>query len=106
LYDSFFGREITTGYYADLIDAGQATARNDLAAAVTAQLVAGEGRTRGRRYLPGPRLMNAIAGQLGHVAPDRDAILAELVRPAADTMQRIEDAQVSRPTQPTLPGPG
>ena len=34
LYDSFFGRSVTTAYYRDLIAASPATARNDLQAAV------------------------------------------------------------------------
>jgi hypothetical protein len=106
LYDSFFGREITTGYYSDLIDASHATARNDLAAAVAARFLHGEGRTRGRRYLAGPRLMQSIARQLGNVEPKRQAILNELVRRAADTMQWTEDAQADQFDQPPLPGLG
>lgn len=107
LYDSFFGRDITTGYYRDLIQASPATARNDLVAAAAAGLLVCEGRTRGRRYLPGHRLAVEIADRLGGVQPDRDAILEELVRRAADTMEWT-DPRAGRPVpdQPALPGLG
>lgn len=88
LYDSFFGRDVTSGYYADLIDASQATARNDLAAASAAGLLRSEGRTRGRRYVPAPALTPAVARQIGGVEADSDALLAELVRRSADAMDR------------------
>ncbi len=105
LYDSFFAREVTTGYYRDLIDASQATARNDLVAAAAAGLLVPEGRTRGRRYLPGATLMPAIAAQLGNVEATQEAIIGELVRRAADTIQWIEDTGSSQPpAQPKLPG--
>ena len=102
LYDSIFGREITTGYYADLIDASQATARNDLAAASAAGLLASEGRTRGRRYLPGPRLLPTVARMLGSVDPNPNAIFAELMRRAADTMPWTQDNDQERPNQSSL----
>lgn len=107
LYDSFFGREVTTGYYRDLIQASPATARNDLVAASAADLLKGEGRTRGRRYLPGPRLLPAIAKRLGGLEPNRDAVIEDLVRRAADTMEWFEPAsEPIVPTQPALPGMG
>lgn len=106
LYDSVFGREVTTGYYKDLIDASQATARNDLVAGAAAGLLVAEGRTKGRRYLAGPRLLPAIAERLGNVEPSVDAIIAELVRRAADTMQWVEDAAGETHVQPSLPGFG
>jgi hypothetical protein len=61
LYDSFYSRDVTTAYYADLIDASHGTARNDLQAAAAAGLVQPEGQTRGRRYGRGRRLLPAIA---------------------------------------------
>jgi Fic family protein len=107
LYDSFFGRDVTTGYYRDLIDASQATARNDLVAAGVAGFLVAQGRTRGRRYVPGPKLMTAIAEQLGDVEPSSAAIIDELVRRAADTVQWVEDSNPgATPIQPTLPGFG
>lgn len=104
LYDSFFGREVTTGYYADLIDASQATARNDLVAASAVRLLRGEGRTRGRKYLPSTGLMQALAEQLGNVDPDPGAIMQELVRRSADTMQWLADTGQEIPGQQRLPG--
>lgn len=61
LYDSFYARDVTTAYYADLIDASHGTARNDLQAAAAAGLVQPEGQTRGRHYRPGRRLLPAVA---------------------------------------------
>ena len=104
LYDSFFGRDVTTGYYRDLIDASQATARNDLVAAVAAGLLRAEGRTRGRRYLAGPQLMLAIAQQMGGVEPDQSAILVDLVRRTADTMDWDDPSVESLAGQAPLPG--
>ena len=105
LYDSFFGRDVTTGYYRDLIQASQATARNDLVAAAAAGLLRAEGRTRGRRYVPGARLMPAIAQQVGDVAADRDVILAALVDRTAETMESVAPANDRPPPeQPALPG--
>lgn len=83
LYDSVFERDVTTGYYRDLIELSAVTARNDLAAACAAGLLKAEGRTRGRRYLPGDRLLPLIAGALGSVEPELQPILDELLRRAA-----------------------
>ncbi len=80
LYDSFFGRDITASYYRDLIDASPATARNDLQAAAAAGLVEAVGQTRGRRYVPGRRLMRAVARALGgEVEADRSKIVSTLL---------------------------
>jgi Fic family protein len=80
LYDSFFGRDITTGYYRDLIDASAATARNDLQAAKAAGLVEAVGQTRGRRYIPGQQLMLAVARAVGgDVEPQQTAIIGALI---------------------------
>ncbi|MDW5594617.1 Fic family protein [Conexibacter stalactiti] len=84
LYDSVFGRDVTTGYYRDLADTSPATARNDLAAARAAGLLASEGRTRGRRYLPGPRLLPLLAKAIGAPEATELAIAATLGRRAAD----------------------
>ena len=87
LYDSFFERDVTTGYYRDLIDTSAVTARNDLLAAAAAGLLVAEGRTRGRRFLPGPRLLPLIADALGDGPADRHALLEELVRRAMSELQ-------------------
>jgi hypothetical protein len=78
LYDSFFERDVTTGYYRDLADTSPATARNDLVAARAAGLLASEGRTRGRRWLPGPRLLALIADAAGVDTADHGAIARSL----------------------------
>jgi hypothetical protein len=61
LWDSFFGREITAGYYRSLTDVSPATATKDLAVAVAAGLLASEGERRGRRYFAGTRLYPAVS---------------------------------------------
>jgi len=82
LYDSVFGRDVTTGYYRDLADTSAATARNDLAAACAAGLLTPEGRTRGRRYLPGPRLLVLLAEQIGAPEASERAIAETLAKRA------------------------
>ncbi len=101
LYDSFFGRSVTTTYYSDLIDASAATARNDLQAAVAARLLRPVGRTRGRRYEPGSRLMTSLARSIGgDVEPDSRAIFGALVERANNT-DLLPDPD---PVQDSLPG--
>ncbi len=80
LYDSFYARDIITAYYADLIDASHATARNDLQAVAAAGLVAPEGQTRGRHYRPGRRLLPAVAKLLAlDASAELETIVNELV---------------------------
>lgn len=106
LYDSFFGRSMTTGYYKDLIDASAATARNDLQSAVAAGFLTAVGQTRGRYYEPGQRLMRAVAGALGgDVRPEQPAILQALVDRAHDTMEMLPHPEALS-TQQRLPGLG
>jgi Fic family protein len=85
LYDSFYGRDITTGYYSAMIDASAATARNDLVAASAAKLLEGEGRTRGKRYRPGPKLIESVAATL-RVEPSIEAVTDDLVERADAAM--------------------
>lgn len=85
LWDAFFGREITAGYYRSLTDVSPATATKDLAVAVAAGLLASEGERRGRRYFAGARLYPAVAetlfiSDLGSVESPRDKIITELGR--------------------------
>jgi Fic family protein len=90
LYDSFFGRSVTTAYYKDLIQASAATARNDLQTAVAAGLLTAVGQTRGRQYEPGGRLMTAVSRALGgDLRPERPAILQALVERAQDAMEPL-----------------
>ena len=102
LYDSFFGRDVTTGYYRDLIDASPATARNDLQAATAAGLVTAVGQTRGRRYEPGRRLLPALARAVGgDVEPDRSPILQALMNRA---QAALDSPSPAYPAQERLPG--
>jgi Fic family protein len=104
LYDSFFARSVTTGYYRDLIDASPATARNDLQAAAAAGLVKPVGKTRGRRYEPGGRLMPALASVIGGgTAAEQTSILALLVARASQAEDVLPDPDPG-PRQDPLPG--
>jgi Fic family protein len=85
LWDSFFGRDVTAGYYRSLADVSPATATSDLAAAVSSGLLRAQGQRRGRRYLAGERLYSAVAGSLAIVGigtreTARDEIVSELTR--------------------------
>jgi Fic family protein len=103
LYDSFFGRTVTTGYYRDLIDASAATARSDLQAAVASGLLVAVGQTRGRRYEPGAALTQELASSLGAgVPPVQGAILQVLIARAHEAVEPAELALPAR--QEHLPG--
>jgi Fic family protein len=85
LWDAFFGRDVTAGYYRPLADVSPATATNDLAAATAAGLLRATGRRRGRRYLASEKLYDAVAGALEVERPDeresaRVAIVAAVAR--------------------------
>jgi Fic family protein len=106
LYDSFFARGVTTGYYADLIDASPATARNDLQAAAAAGLVTAVGKTRGRRYERGSRLMADLAFSIGGRVPaDQMAILGAFVERAIAQDDLLPQPEPP-PMQDPLPGLG
>jgi Fic family protein len=83
LWEAFFVRDVTAGYYRSVADVSPATATSDLAAAVSADLLKAEGRRRGRRYRPGESLHDRVAAELGiEVAGPadvaRDRIVSEL----------------------------
>jgi Fic family protein len=84
LWDAFFGRDVTAGYYRSLTDVSPATSTKDLATAVAAGLLASKGERRARRYFAGDRLYRAVADTLFieiDTAPSaRDRIIAELGR--------------------------
>ena len=84
LWDAFFGRDVTAGYYRSLTDVSPATATKDLATAVAAGLLASKGQRRARRYFAGASLYSAVADTL-FIAIDsagsaRDRIITELGR--------------------------
>jgi Fic family protein len=64
LWDAFFGREVTAGYYRSLADVSPATATTDLAAATSAGLLESIGERRGRRYRARVRLYESVASVL------------------------------------------
>ncbi len=84
LWDAFFGRAVTAGYYRSLTVVSPATATKDLTTAVAARLLAARGERRGRRYLAGDRLYGAVADALhidiGSAGSPRDRIVVELGR--------------------------
>jgi len=84
LWEAFFGRDVTAGYYRALADVSPATATNDLAAATAAGLLRSVGNRRARRYLPGPALYAAVADILFIVSLDpetaRERVIHELTR--------------------------
>ncbi len=84
LWDAFFGRDVTAGYYRSLTDVSPATATKDLTTAVAAGLLASEGERRGRRYFVGERLIGAVADRLSieveTASSARDRIITELGR--------------------------
>jgi Fic family protein len=107
LYDAAQDRAVTTGYYATLIDASAATARNDLQKAAAAGLLEAVGRTRGRRYVAGRRLFPVLARVLGVDEANPTAIVEELVRRADAADWTDPDTYAARENvQPQLPGLG
>lgn len=84
LWDAFFGRDVTAGYYRSLTDVSPATATNDLTGAVAARLLASTGERRARRYGPSGGLYQAVADALivdiDTASSARDRIISELGR--------------------------
>lgn len=64
LWDAFFGRSVTAGYYRDFTEISAGTATADLKAATAAGLLTAVGETRARRYTDGPKLFRALAREL------------------------------------------
>lgn len=88
VWDAFFERDVTAGYYRSVTDVSPATATHDLTAASAAGLLAPQGRRRGRRYTPGARLHALFGDGLGlrlagvPGAPGREAIVGALTEAA------------------------
>lgn len=90
LWDAFFDRDVTAGYYRSVSDVSAATATKDLAGATSARLLKPIGRRRGRRYQPTEALYRAVGGALlievsGPADVARAGIVAELSRRATWT---------------------
>jgi Fic family protein len=80
LWDAFFGREVTAGYYRPLADVSPATATTDLAAVVASGLLRAEGERRGRRYRAGEPLYRRIGERLGiEVSGPTDVARGEII---------------------------
>lgn len=86
VWDAFFGRTVTAGYYRDFTNVSPGTATADLKAATAAGLLRAVGETRARRYVASPKLYRALAKELGleerPSSPDmgRSLIITELSR--------------------------
>jgi len=65
LWDAFFGRSITAGYYRNFTDVSAGTATADLKAATAADLLVAVGERRARRYIAGQKLYEALVAELG-----------------------------------------
>ena len=90
LWDAFFIRDVTAGYYASQADVSAATATKDLSGAVSAGLLEAKGQRRGRRYLPTERLYHLVGGALfveveGVPTAARDHINAVLTSRLSET---------------------
>jgi Fic family protein len=88
LWDAFFERRVTPAYYIPLADISRATATNDLAAAVAAELLVPRGGGRSRHYLGSPRLYERMGRALRIEVPEqnqRARIVSVLSRDLAET---------------------
>ncbi len=65
LWDAFFGRDVTAGYFRSLTDVSPATATQDLALASAAGLLLPEGQRKGRVYRAGRVLVQEVARAVG-----------------------------------------
>jgi hypothetical protein len=83
VFEVFFDRPVTAGYYRLDTDVSPPVASSDLKGGVAAGLLAAQGATRDRRYLPGPRLHRALIAALGleskGVPATRAGIIAALI---------------------------
>jgi Fic family protein len=92
LWDAYNGREITRPYYRSITDARETTATSDFAALSAAGLLRAQGKTRGRRYLAGPRLFPRIAEELGIAGAeeiDRPTIVRNLAARLANARRML-----------------
>jgi Fic family protein len=80
LWDVFFGRDVTAGYYRSLADVSPATTTSDLAAAVSSGLLVARGQRRGRRYVAGDRLFELVASAVSvEISGPQDVARAVIV---------------------------
>lgn len=72
LWDAFFDREVTSGYYTPLADVSRQTASHDFASLVASGLLISEGARRWRTYRASPVLFKRIATELGLDLPENE----------------------------------
>lgn len=87
LWDAFFGRPVTAGYYRGMVDVSPATATNDLRGATGYRYLRAEGNTRGRQYFAGSALWDELTSRLRLAAPhDPGAARAVIVEELVDRL--------------------
>lgn len=85
LWECFFGRPVTAGYYRGMTDVSTATATNDLSRATAAELLIASGERRGRTYTAHPKLYEQLFSVLHILDPSGNreqwpkAVLDELM---------------------------
>lgn len=70
LWEAFFGREVTAGYYVPLADVSRQTATHDFSGLVAAGLLVPTGERRWRRYTASPQLYSRVAQEFGIELPE------------------------------------
>ena len=93
VWEGFFGRDVTSRYYRELVDVGEVTAATDLKGTVAAGLLSAVGAGRGRHYVTGPDLYRLIGQRLGvdiddGGEPARSQLIAILIARAQDSARR------------------
>ncbi|MDX6670286.1 MAG: hypothetical protein QOI91_649 [Solirubrobacteraceae bacterium] len=105
LWDAFFGRAVTAGYYRGMVDVSRATATNDLRAGTARRLLRAQGNTRGRQYLAGPALWEELTARLGLANPlEPGAARAAVVDELLDRMVESGELPGRSPDQIALFG--
>ena len=80
VWDAFFGRDVTAGYYRSVADVSPATATNDLGKLVAAGLLDAKGERRGRRYHASDALFTEVGRILAiGAALPQDSARAQIV---------------------------
>jgi Fic family protein len=99
LWEAFFERTVTAGYYRAMTDVSPATATHDLRAAIAAGLLESVGERRGRRYHAGSQLFERVGRVLDAPGADsRAPIVGALARRIADEAALEDQRSRSTPT--------
>jgi Fic family protein len=98
VWDAFFGRSVTAGYYRGMTDVSAGTATADLRAATAAGLLTAVGETRARKYVAGPELYIALTRELGvSERPDAPESARTLI------ITELSSRLIEPPTETQLP---